>query len=167
MKELFNQLGYRIVLEEAALPDGRVKKIPRVYRCDSVHVIAFAEPKKILLLREYRPFYKNYIWMLPSGHVDKENDIEAAAQRELQEETGFAAKSLTHYCSMNHSETLNFANHVFIGKDLVKDPLPQDAEELIEVHTVSIDEAIEKVEASPVVHLASAYALQRYAREHP
>ena len=43
------------------------------------------------MLREYRPFYGTYIWMIPSGKADKEKDILVAAQRELQEETGITA----------------------------------------------------------------------------
>ena len=105
--------------------------------------------------------------MLPSGRVDKENDIEAGAQRELQEETGFRAKSLEHYCTTHHSETIAFANHIFIAKDLVEDPLKQDDDELIEVHAMPLKEAIEKVLQSPIVHTASAYALLRYTYEHP
>jgi len=168
MKELFNQFGWRLTLEEAPLPDGKQKKkVVRVHRCDSVHILAFPTPSTILLLREFRPFYKTYIWMLPSGRVDKEHDIEAAAQRELQEETGFSAKSLERYCSTKHSESMDFTNHIFVAKDLVSDPLEKDEDELMEVHEMSLEEAIEKVLGSAVVHTTSAYALLRYTREHP
>ena len=154
-------------MDEASLPDGRKKKLVRVHRCDSVHVLAFQKDSQILLLREFRPFYGKYVWMLPSGRVDKENDIEAGAQRELQEETGFRAKSLEHYCSTRHSESMDFTNHIFIAKDLVEDPREQDEDELIEVHAMPLKEAIEKVLQSPIVHTASAYALLRYTYEHP
>lgn len=153
-------------MEEAPLPDGRTKKMMRLTRCDSVHILAFPSPEKIFLLREFRPFYQDYIWMLPSGKVDKETDIQKAAQRELQEETGFRADSLKLYCSTNSTESIRFTNHIFVGKNLQKDPLEQDHDELIEVHEMSIDDAIEKVLGSPVVHTASAYALLRYAREN-
>src|SRR3989344_8511241 len=163
MEELFNQFGWKLTMEEASLTDRKIKKkLVRVHRCDSVHILAFPEPSKILLLREFRPFYGKYVWMLPSGRVDKENDIEAGAQRELQEETGFRAKSLTHYCSTRHSESMEMTNHNFIAKKLLKDPREQDEDELIEVHEMTLEEAIEKVLQSPIVHTASAYALLRY-----
>jgi ADP-ribose pyrophosphatase len=103
--------------------------------------------------------------MLPSGRVDKEQDIAEAAQRELREETGYRAQALEFYCSTRHSEAVNFANHLFLARDLVEDPLTQDADELIEVHVLPLAEAIEKTLGSPVVHTASAYGLLRYARE--
>jgi len=165
MEELFRDHGWRIVLDSASLPDGRVKKVARVERADSVHLLAFPHDDHILILREYRPYYGTHIWMLPSGRADKEKDIESAAQRELQEETGYRAKSLEHYCTTHHSESMMFANHIFIARDLTKDPLPQDADEMIEVHELSLEEAIQNVLASAYVHTASAYALLRYIRE--
>lgn len=167
MEELFNQFGWRITLEKASLPDGREKKAILVHRADSVHIMAFTQERLMLVLREYRPFYQKYVWMLPSGRADKENDVETAAQRELQEETGYRAKKLTHYGSTRHSETLQCNNHIFIAEDLVRDPLQQDEDELIEVHEMPFNEAIAKILGSDPVHTASAYAVLRYAREHP
>lgn len=117
------------------------------------------------MLREFRPIYGIYIWMLPSGRIDKEKDRDIAAQRELQEETGYRAKSLTYYCTTHPSESTVFANHIYIARDLVPDPLSQDHEEMIEVHELSLEEAIDNVLASKFVHTASAYALLRYMRE--
>lgn len=164
--ELFNDHGWRIVLDAASLPDGRTKKVARVERADSVHLLAFPhDDDRVLILREYRPYYGTHIWMLPSGRADKEQDIALAAQRELQEETGYRANDLKLYCTTHHSESMVFANHIYIARDLVKDPLPQDADEMIEVHELSLEEALESVLASKYVHTASAYALFRYIRE--
>jgi len=165
MSTLFDAHGWKAIMAEAPLPDGRVKKQVRVGRADSVHIIAFADDEKILLLREFRPFYGEYIWQLPTGRVDKESDIEGGARRELQEETGFDAQKIEFCISANHSETFMCTNHVFVARDLIKSPLPQDADELIEVHELPIDEALEKVLASTKVHLPSAFALMWYLRK--
>lgn len=167
MEELYSGHGWRFTLEEAPLPDGRIKRLPRAHRPDSVHMLAFPDKEHVLLLREYRAHYGTWIWMLPSGKVDKETAIEAAAQRELQEETGFKAGELRYYCATNHSETLVMTNHIFIARKLVPASLPQDAYELIEVHTLGLEEALEKILSSEKVHTSSAYALLRYVCEHP
>ncbi len=167
MEELFKGHGWRVTMEEATLPDGRKKKAARVQRADAAHILAFTEEGHLLMLREYRPFYEQYIWMLPSGKVDKETDLATAAMRELQEETGFRAKKLEYWCSTNHSETFVSTNHIFIAHDLVKDPLPQDDDELIEVHVLPLEEAVQKIINSPKVHTVSAYAVLRYLHDHP
>lgn len=165
-EELYKGHGWRITKEEATLPDGRVKRTARAHRCDSVHVLAFTNESKVLMIHEYRPFYHDYIWMVPSGKMDKEQEPLVAAQRELQEETGFSAKHLEPYCRCRHSEILVQQNHIFIANDLKPDPLPQDKNELIELHEMTVPKAIDRVLASSVIHTVSAFALLRYAREH-
>ncbi|TSC57553.1 MAG: ADP-ribose pyrophosphatase, partial [Candidatus Peregrinibacteria bacterium Greene0416_19] len=160
--ELFSGHGWRVTLEEAPLPDGRVKTSAHVHRADTAHILAFPTEDTILLLREFRPFYGCYIWMLPTGRIDKEADIAAGALRELQEETGFTAEEFAHYCTACHSETLQSANHIFIARHLTPNPLPQDADELIEVHELPLQKALENVLTSEHVHLASAFALLHY-----
>lgn len=165
VQELFSGHGWRIMLETAKLPDGRVAKKTRAHFSDVVHIFAFNAKGELLVLREYRPFYQNYIWMLPSGLADKETDIPKAAQRELQEETGFKAHKLVFLWTGNIGEKFAQTNHFFLAKNLKTAPLPQDPEELIEVHAMPIAKALEKVLSSPVVHMPSAYGLLRYLHE--
>ena len=164
MPELFNAHGWKIVLEEATLPDGRVKQVARAERADTVHLLATPNTGKILLLREFRPYYQTYVWMLPGGRADKEPDLHEAAQRELREETGLRAETLQHLWTASPSESINYSNHFFHATGLMPDPLPQDSDELMEVHTLGIEEAIDRVLTSPKVHLASAFALLRWLR---
>jgi ADP-ribose pyrophosphatase len=118
------------------------------------------------MLREFRAFYGDYIWMLPSGKADKEADLDIAAHRELREETGFDAKDLKKYFSCNQSDTIDITNHIYVGRDLFESPLDQDADELIEVHEVTLDEAIENIFHSPKIHTVSAIGLLRYMQEN-
>lgn len=165
METLFDQFGWKIVLEEVPLPNGKTKKAARIGRADAVAVIAEVRPGVILLLREFRPYYGAYIWMLPGGRVDKEVDIATAAQRELQEEAGVRAEHLEHLWSANISESVMMTNHFFYASGLVPDPLPQDDDEWMEVHEVEIAEALKLIESSTKVHLPSAYALRRWMGE--
>ncbi len=162
---LYDDGTWSILMEEATLPDGRVKKTSRVHRCDSAHILAFTDDGKILMLREYRPYYGEWIWMIPSGRVDKETDIAAAARRELREETGYDAEHIKPLWVFQGSESIVTKNNVFLATGLKPSPLPQDADELIEVHPCTIDEAIDNVLKSPMVHTLSVAALLRWKRE--
>ncbi|MEI8230808.1 MAG: NUDIX hydrolase [Candidatus Peregrinibacteria bacterium] len=166
LENLYEGHGWKINLEEALLPDGRAHSAARVHRNDTAHILAFDDNGNVLMLREFRPFYGAYLWMIPSGMMDKENMPDVAAQRELREETGFRAQDLKKYFSIRNSEMLVQENHIFMAKNLVIDPLPQDDGETIECHHLSVEQAIANVLASPVIHTVSLVALLRYAREH-
>jgi ADP-ribose pyrophosphatase len=164
MTDLYEGHGWKLWIEEAVLPDGRPSSMVRARRPDSVHILAFTDKQKILMLREYRAFYGQWIWMLPSGRVDKETDLLQTAQRELQEETGYISDDIRFWCTSSHTESVVMSNHFFIAKKLRQSRLPQDEDELIEVHDLSLDEAIEKVLHSPVIPTPSAFGLLRYAQ---
>lgn len=165
MSELFSGQGWRVALEKATLPDGRTTEDVRVQRSDALLIIACIDNDHVILLREFQAHWNTYTWNLPGGKLDKETDMLTGAQRELREEAGYKAGSLEHLWDANVSDILNFTHHFFVGKNLSKDPLPQDLDELIEVHICTFKEALEKVESSKRVHLPSAYALRRWIME--
>lgn len=165
MTEHYNARGWKIVEEEAELPDGRTKKMDRIYRVDSVHVLAFDDDGRLLLIREYRPFFKDYIWMLPSGKADKETNVDDGAQRELREETGYRARTLRHLCDASPGEMYGFLNRFYVATDLVRDPLPPEEAEYIEVFPMDAEEALRKIVSSSTVNLPSAYGVLRYLHE--
>jgi ADP-ribose pyrophosphatase len=163
---LYEDKEWKIIEDEGALPDGKKTKRARVYRSDSVHILAFPKADTILLLREWRSFYGEWLWMIPSGRADKEKDIAIAAQRELQEETGFRARTMEHYFSTSHTESIVYTNHVFLGRDLEHAPLAKDHDECIEVHEVPLREAILDATKDCYKHTVTAYSLLRYGAEH-
>jgi ADP-ribose pyrophosphatase len=137
-----------------------------VHTFDTVHILALPTDRTVLVVHEYRPIWRTKIWQLPSGKADKEQDIVAAAQRELREETGYRANSIEPYYRCHHWDRVDYACNVFIARDLVKDALPKDDCESMDAHELPIIEAIQKVLQSPYIHTVSLATLLRYAREH-
>jgi len=82
--------------ERLKLPNGST--IPDYYftkRPNMVIVVPLAENKKVVMLRQWRPVPKSYIYNLPMGLMDKKNESAMnAGRRELKEETGYSVKKL-------------------------------------------------------------------------
>jgi len=83
--------------DDVRLPDGsvivghHVLDFPR----QVVVVVPVAEDGRILLIEHYRFITDTTGWELPAGGTDfASEDVVAAAQRELLEETGYAAEQL-------------------------------------------------------------------------
>lgn len=166
MEILWKDDTWQVVQKSIRLPSGKKIIKKQLKTSDEVHVIAFKDKDSILILREYRPKYNEYIWMLPSGKIDKETNTAIAAQRELREETGYRAEELVHFFDSHYKSDYLSTSHIFIARQLVHDPLPQDEDELIEVYEFTITEALNLIQNSKYVHTNSAYALLRYMHEH-
>ncbi len=59
---------------------------------DAVIITREEKPRVLLIRRKHEPFAG--MWAIPGGFVDMEESLEAAARRELQEETGVTVKQL-------------------------------------------------------------------------
>lgn len=62
---------------------------------DVVLITKCEEPKVLLIQRANEPFANS--WAFPGGFVDMDEDLEPAALRELKEETGINALSITQF----------------------------------------------------------------------
>jgi ADP-ribose diphosphatase len=68
--------------------------------------------------------------------IEKDEDLLTAANRELQEEVGYGAKTLTHIATLTSTPGYSSSqSHVILAQDLYPAKLPGDEPEEIEVKT--------------------------------
>src|SRR5689334_11821418 len=78
----------RVFRDEYTLPDGtQVDDFYVIERSDFVLVVA-ERNDHVALVRQYRPATNRYYYSLPAGYLTVGESPEAAAKRELLEETG-------------------------------------------------------------------------------
>jgi ADP-ribose pyrophosphatase len=89
---------------------------------------------EVLMLRQYRPALDKTILELPAGTRDPAESWLDCAQRELQEETGYRAATLTPLGEVWVAPGLsNERMALFLAADLTADPRPMDVDEEIAV----------------------------------
>lgn len=82
--------------EHIRLPDGRlVDDFYTVRLRDFVAVAAWTEDERLITVQHYRHGPRRITRSLPSGFVERDEDPADAARRELLEETGYAAETLS------------------------------------------------------------------------
>jgi ADP-ribose pyrophosphatase len=92
-KILYRGRQFQVAVRERRRDDGRAAVIERVVRSPAVAVLAEYEGA-VVLIRQYRPAVGLTLWELPAGRIDPGETPEAAAERELMEETGYRAHRL-------------------------------------------------------------------------
>jgi ADP-ribose pyrophosphatase len=77
------------------LPNGRTIRISFINHPGAVIIAPFLNKNTVVMMRQFRPVLKKYIYELPAGTLDPDESTAACARRELLEETGFKTKKLT------------------------------------------------------------------------
>jgi 8-oxo-dGTP pyrophosphatase MutT (NUDIX family) len=147
----------RFIHEELLMPDGEHIDWYYVDTTPSVMIVPITAAGKVILVKQYRHNLKRDTLELPAGIAGRNEDIEAAALRELEEETGHAlapGSSLIKLGSFYSlpSETNKTCN-LFLAPHVVPhvDPyVDTEIERYFDMSTIelSFDEAIREVGGS-------------------
>ena len=95
-----------------------------------------------------RPRHRTTTLELPTGGIDAGESPREAAHRELREETGFSADSLTHLESYVPAGWLRSHRHVFAAAGLTPGETELEAGEAIETVRVPVSEALSRARAA-------------------
>ena len=112
-------------------------------KIDAVVICALHKAQnKLVLINQYRVPINKYIYELPAGLVDNNEDIETSVRRELKEETGYSAKNI----KLIHKffTSAGFSNqkiYIFLATGLNKGEPEFDEDEIIEKYEIDINEA--------------------------
>lgn len=121
------------------MPDGTVLSRQSIEHPGAAVIIPKENRNKYLLIRQFRFAMKKWVWEFPAGGLDPHESPRKAAKRELREEVGYRPRKLTKlvdfYPTPGISEEIMY---LYLAEDLVKDPLPSDDDEEIEVASFSL-----------------------------
>src|SRR5208283_2260572 len=80
--------------QKVVLPNNRTISISVIYHPGAVLIAPFLNNNTVVMLRQFRPALKKYIYELPAGTLDPDEPIAVCARRELREETGLKPRKL-------------------------------------------------------------------------
>ena len=94
VRKIFDGRIFSVVVESITLPNGVPLQAELIRHPGSVVIIPVTETGDIVLVRQYRPAVKQWLWELPAGSLKPGEDIETAARRECHEEIGLIPEHL-------------------------------------------------------------------------
>jgi len=128
----------------------------------SVTVLAVRDDGMVPVARQWIYTHRQRHWRLPSGGVDRADlDPEAAARRELKEETGLTAAEWESLGTVNGADSAtNHRDHIFRATGLTAgDADPGEGEGDLVVHWMPFAAVLDMVMNGRIGHAGSTFAV--------
>ncbi len=149
-------------LETVVLPTGHTCQLEIIRHPGGAAVLAVDARGRICVLRQYRHAAGGWIWELPAGKIDDGEPPEETARRELAEEAGVSAERWAYLGKMASSPGI-FTEivHLYLAKELKHVDTRLHADEALEVHWITVDEALSWVATGKIYDAKSVIAILR------
>ena len=137
---------FSLIRENITLENGFSTNVEFVEHPGATAIVAMHDPGKVILLSQYRHALRRYIWEIPAGTLDPHESVISCAKRELIEETGYSADEWQKLGEI--TPVPGYSNeriHIFLAGRLQPAERNLDEDELINVHPVDLDKALEMI----------------------
>ncbi|MBF0257065.1 MAG: ADP compounds hydrolase NudE [Gammaproteobacteria bacterium] len=162
-REMIADTGiFRVQAIELEFANGAARRYQRIVGSPqgAVLVVPLLDADTLLLIREYAAAMDRYELAFPKGHIEAGESAAEAANRELQEEVGYAAGRLQPLQSVTIAPGyLQHTTHMILARDLRPQRLPGDEPEPIEVVPWSLRRADELLGRDDFTEARSLLAL--------
>jgi ADP-ribose pyrophosphatase len=161
---------FRVLHDKLLEPGGKPSERDVIRHNGSVVILAIDSTKSkrdpwVVMERQYRHAAQQFLWELPAGKLEPGEDPLAGAQRELKEETGYAAKKwsplLEYYGSPGF---LGESMKVFLAEGLVAGDAHPEEDEEIEFRLVKLSDVVKMIEKGAIKDGKTLCSALLYAR---
>jgi 8-oxo-dGDP phosphatase len=129
-----------------------------------INVVAVTPDDQVIMLRQYRPGIKDVHYEIPAGIAEPGEDIEAAARRELAEETGYGGGrwSVLTQLSANPALQDNITT-TYLAEGVVQVGRAQpEATEDLRMHLLPLAEVTALIDSGEMIQALHVAPLLRY-----
>ncbi len=164
-KEIYKGPIFQLVQDQVELPEGKGRaQRDLIFHNGAVCVLAVTSTNKIVLVKQYRKAIEKVSYEIPAGKLEigENADPEAAALRELEEETAYSGKLRLLYDFYSAIGFCNERLRLYVASDLekVENPRAQDEDETLELLEVSMDEALSLIYSGDICDAKTIMAIQ-------
>lgn len=160
---IFKGRVFETKTEEIILPTGEEAYREVVVHRGGASIVAITDCGKVVLVRQYRHAVGDYALEIPAGIIDNNEDPQVTATRELKEETGYTAATVTHlltvYKSMGYTTE---KHHIYLAQGLTAGTQSLDEGEDVEVVEVPLAEVMEKIWNGGIVDAKTVMGVLAY-----
>jgi 8-oxo-dGTP pyrophosphatase MutT (NUDIX family) len=151
----------RLSIASVELPDG-VRFEQYVVRMPKAAIVVVLDDAResVLMMWRHRFIIDRWVWELPGGYVDPDEDPVVTAAREVEEETGWRPRNLRPLVGLQPSVgTTDAENLLFVSNGADYMGAPTDINEAELVEWVRLDSIRGRIDAGEIVGAASLVGL--------
>jgi ADP-ribose pyrophosphatase len=155
---------FRLRKDSVRWPDGRTAPYVYIEGVSAVWAVPVTAEGNVVLIRQFRYTMDDWCWEVPAGGFhDFEGSPMELAKRELAEEVGGTSQDWRYVGSFRPGNSIiDAVYHIVLAREVRLDREPhREASEIIEVHEVSVEEALAMARGGQMVDGLSALALLR------
>jgi len=143
------------------LPSGQETTFTRIELKDFASVLPLDGDKVVMI--EIHRYPRNCVSIeIPSGHIEAGETPEQAALRELEEETGYRAGSLTSLGYFHPLSRSTQTAHLFLARNLEQGVQKLEKTEQIAVNPLNLNQVKELLLGGKITHAPTVIALQKF-----
>ena len=132
---------FDFTVENVTLAKGVTIDLEVIRHPGASAIVALTEDLQVMMLSQYRHAMGTYIWEIPAGTFNGKEEPLACAQRELIEETGYQALSWEPLGAVTPLAGYSDERiHLFLAQNLLPAEQNLDPDELLEVHTIPLNQ---------------------------
>lgn len=152
----------RLSTVDITLPDGVSFTQYVVAMPPAAMTLAVNDQREVLLMRRHRFIIDRWVWELPGGYVDGAEDIEAAAAREVEEETGWRPRAMEHMVTFQPAiGSVDQPQIIYLARGADLTDTPPDINEAQEIRWWPLEEAVNMIERGEIVGASTVVAVYR------
>lgn len=164
-RRMYSGRVINVDVDTVRFPNGTVGELEMVRHPGASAVVPFlsdpgGDDPQLLLIRQYRYAAEQYLYEVPAGRLDPDEEPEHCARRELREETGCEAERVEHLLTMY--TTPGFTDeriHVFMAVGLTRGEFAREADEFIELETMPLSRALSLIQQGEIQDGKTALAI--------
>jgi ADP-ribose pyrophosphatase len=145
-KEIFRGKVVHLFQDVVRLVNGKTTVREVIHHMGAVAIVALTDEGEALMVRQYRYPFGMALLEVPAGKLDQGESPEACARRELSEETGAAAKTLTYIGDFYPSVAILDENiRLFVAKGLTFGSAHTDEDEFLNLERIPLETLVQMV----------------------
>lgn len=159
-EHVFDGQLLKVRKDTVLLPNGKEAVREWIQHPGAVAVVPILEDGRIVMVKQFRYPVGKVTLEIPAGKLDKGEDPDKCALRELKEETGYTPKTIKKLTTIG--TTMAFSNeviHLYVAEGLIEGEQCLDEDEFLHVEKYEIEEIKKMIREEQIYDAKSLVAI--------